>query len=198
MNVELLGLAAAVLMTSMSLPQIARILRDHSAAGVSLLTWCIFAASGTSWLAYGILLRAPAVIIGNITFLATVLPVVMLLLMRQRGWATAAAIAVPLLSAVLAGSLLVALPSAVAGAFGVLWGVLSTVPQLVTSVGNARAGRRSEVSLATLALLICGQGLWLSYGLARSDPPLILVNVVAVSVTLALILVETRSRRTAG
>lgn len=195
MNVELLGLAAAALMTSMSLPQIARILRDHSAAGVSLLTWCIFAASGTSWLAYGILLQAPAVIIGNIAFLATVMPVVILLLMRQRGWATPVAIAVPLLFGVLALTALVSLPSAVSGALGVLWGVLSTVPQLVTSIRGARSGHRSEVSLATLGLLICGQGLWLSYGLARSDPPLILTNVVAVSVTLCLIVVESRRRR---
>lgn len=192
---ELLGLAGAVLMTAMSLPQIARILRDHSAAGVSLLTWCIFALSGTSWLAYGILLRAPAVIIGNITFVATVLPVVMLLLMRQRGWATAVGIAVPLLLGALALAGLLSLPAAVSGAFGVLWGVLSTVPQLYTSIRNARAHRRSEVSLATLGLLVCGQGLWLAYGLARSDPPLIATNVIAISVTASLIAVESRQRQ---
>ena len=84
MNAEWFGYAGAVLMTSMSLPQIARIVRDRSAAGVSLVTWCIFAMSGSGWLAYGLILQAPAIIIGNITFVATTLPVVMLLLRTKK------------------------------------------------------------------------------------------------------------------
>ena len=75
-NVEWLAYAGSVLMTAMSLPQIARILRDRSAAGVSLLTWIIFALSGASWFAYGLLVQAPGIIVGNIPFLSTTLPVV--------------------------------------------------------------------------------------------------------------------------
>lgn len=189
-NVEWLAYAGSVLMTAMSLPQIARILRDRSAAGVSLLTWVIFALSGASWFAYGLLVQAPGIIVGNIPFLCTTLPVVMLLLVRQRGWSSAPAIAAPVLVAAAAIVLLLQLPSAVSGGIGVACGLLTTVPQLIESLSRRRAGLPSEVSLATLGLLLTGQVLWLSYGLFRPDVPIILTNVVAVFVTVSLLVVE--------
>lgn len=196
-NVEWLAYAGSVLMTAMSLPQIARILRDRSAAGVSLLTWIIFALSGASWFAYGLLVQAPGIIVGNIPFLSTTLPVVMLLLVRQRNWSWLPAIAVPLVTAAAVVIVLLQLPSAVSGGIGVACGLLTTVPQLIESLGRRRAGLPSEVSLATLGLLLTGQLLWLSYGIFRPDVPIILTNVVAVLVTVSLLAVE-GSRRTAG
>ena len=195
MDAEWFGYAGAVLMTSMSLPQIARIVRDRSAAGVSLLTWCIFGLSGVAWLAYGLILGAPAIIIGNLTFVATTLPVIMLLLRRQRGWALAVAIVGPLAAVVAAVLILQRAPAVIPSSIGVLCGILTTVPQLIESVQRRRAGMVSEVSMATLGLLLAGQSLWLAYGLARPDVPMIITNVIAVSVTLSLILVEKGARR---
>lgn len=198
MNVEWLAYAGSVLMTAMSLPQIARILRDRSAAGVSLLTWIIFALSGASWFAYGLLVQAPGIIVGNIPFLSTTLPVVMLLLVRQRNWTWLLAIAAPLAAAATVVMVLLQLPSSVSGGIGVACGLLTTVPQLIESLNRRRAGLPSEVSLATLGLLLTGQLLWLSYGIFRPDVPIILTNVVAVFVTVSLLVVEGgRSRRTA-
>ena len=197
-NVEWLAYAGSVLMTAMSLPQIARILRDRSAAGVSLLTWIIFALSGASWFAYGLLVQAPGIIVGNIPFLSTTLPVVMLLLVRQRNWSWLLAIAAPLAAAATVVMVLLQLPSSVSGGIGVACGLLTTVPQLIESLNRRRAGLPSEVSLATLGLLPTGQLLWLSYGIFRPDVPIILTNVVAVFVTVSLLVVEGgRSRRTA-
>ena len=197
-NVEWLAYAGSVLMTAMSLPQIARILRDRSAAGVSLLTWIIFALSGASWFAYGLLVQAPGIIVGNIPFLSTTLPVVMLLLVRQRNWTWLLAIAAPLAAAATVVMVLLQLPSSVSGGIGVACGLLTTVPQLIESLNRRRAGLPSEVSLATLGLLLTGQLLWLSYGIFRPDVPIILTNVVAVFVTVSLLVVEGgRSRRTA-
>ena len=197
-NVEWLAYAGSVLMTAMSLPQIARILRDRSAAGVSLLTWIIFALSGASWFAYGLLVQAPGIIVGNIPFLSTTLPVVMLLLVRQRNWTWLLAIAAPLAAAATVVLVLLQLPSSVSGGIGVACGLLTTVPQLIESLNRRRAGLPSEVSLATLGLLLTGQLLWLSYGIFRPDVPIILTNVVAVFVTVSLLVVEGgRSRRTA-
>ena len=197
-NVEWLAYAGSVLMTAMSLPQIARILRDRSAAGVSLLTWIIFALSGASWFAYGLLVQAPGIIVGNIPFLSTTLPVVMLLLVRQRNWSWLAAIAAPLATAAAVVMVLLQLPSVVSGGIGVACGLLTTVPQLIESLSRRRAGLPSEVSLATLGLLLTGQLLWLSYGIFRPDVPIILTNVVAVFVTVTLLVVEGgRSHRTA-
>jgi MtN3 and saliva related transmembrane protein len=195
MDVEWLAYAGSVLMTSMSLPQIARIVRDRSAEGVSLTTWTIFALSGASWFAYGLLLQAPGIIVGNVPFLATTLPVVMLLLRRQRAWPWPAAVIAPLAGAAIAVLLLLQTPSAVPGAIGVACGLLTTVPQLLESVRRRQAGLSSEVSLATLGLLLAGQCLWLSYGIFRPDLPILLTNVVAVTVTVSLLVVEGGRRR---
>jgi MtN3 and saliva related transmembrane protein len=192
MDAEWFGYAGAALMTAMSLPQIARIVRDRSAAGVSLLTWTIFALSGTSWLAYGLILQAPAIIVGNVTFIATTVPVVILLLRRQRAWPLPAAVLVPVFAVALGVSVLSLLPGAVSSSLGVVCGILTTVPQLLESISRRRAGAVSEVSLATLFLLLAGQSLWLTYGLTRPDLPMIVTNVVAVTVTTSLIAVESR------
>ena len=194
MDAEWFGYAGAALMTAMSLPQIARIVRDRSAAGVSLLTWTIFALSGTSWLAYGLILQAPAIIVGNVTFIATTVPVVILLLRRQRAWPLPAAVLVPVFAVAVGVSVLSLLPGAVASSLGVVCGILTTVPQLLESISRRRAGAVSEVSLATLFLLLAGQSLWLTYGLTRPDLPMIVTNVVAVTVTTSLIAVESRAR----
>lgn len=195
MDAEWFGYAGAVLMTSMSLPQIVRITRDHSAAGVSLLTWCIFGVSGVAWLAYGLILKAPAIIIGNATFVATTLPVIMLLLRRQRRWGLLVAVAAPLAAGIAGVLLLANTPAGVPSTIGVLCGILTTVPQLIESVQRRRAGLVSEVSMGTLGLLLAGQALWLSYGLARPDLPMIVTNVIAVTVTVSLIVVEAGARR---
>lgn len=199
MDAEWLGYAGAVLMTSMSLPQIARIVRDRSAAGVSLLTWLVFCVSGTGWLAYGLILRAPAIIAGNVPFVSGSVCVVVLLLIRQRRWGLVPAVGTPVATVLVAVALLTHLPPMVSSGLGVLGGILTMLPQLLESVQRRRAGLVSEVSLATLGLL-AGQSLWLAYGLARPDVPIIVTNVIAVTVTSALIAVEWRSptRRVAG
>lgn len=199
MDAEWLGYAGAVLMTSMSLPQIARIVRDRSAAGVSLLTWLVFCVSGTGWLAYGLILRAPAIIAGNVPFVSGSVCVVVLLLIRQRRWGLVPAVGTPVATVLVAVALLTHLPPMVSSGLGVLGGILTMLPQLLESVQRRWAGLVSEVSLATLGLL-AGQSLWLAYGLARPDVPIIVTNVIAVTVTSALIAVEWRSptRRVAG
>ena len=196
MNVEWLAYAGSVLMTSMSLPQIARIIRDRSADGVSLLTWLIFALSGASWFAYGLILQAPGIIVGNVPFIITTVPVVVLLLRRQRGWSWPAAVAAPVLGVTVAVVALLQLPSAVSGGIGVACGLLTTVPQLLESLRRRREGQPSEVAMGTLVLLLAGQCLWLSYGIFRPDIPIMLTNIVAVSVTICLVIVEGGRRRT--
>ena len=85
---------------------------------------------------------------------------------------------------------LLQLPSGVAGAMGVACGLLTTVPQLLESLNRRRAGLPSEVAMGTLVLLLAGQCLWLSYGIFRPDVPIMLTNIVAVSVTVCLLVVE--------
>jgi uncharacterized protein with PQ loop repeat len=117
---------------------------------------------------------------------------VILLLRRQRAWPLPAAVLVPVFAVALGVSVLSLLPGAVSSSLGVVCGILTTVPQLLESISRRRAGAVSEVSLATLFLLLAGQSLWLTYGLTRPDLPMIVTNVVAVTVTTSLIAVESR------
>lgn len=192
---EWLAYAGSVLMTSMSLPQIARIIKDRSADGVSLLTWLIFALSGASWFAYGLLLGAPGIIVGNVPFIATTVPVVVLLLRRQRDWSWPLAVVTPVLGVVGAVLVLLQLPAGISGSIGVACGLLTTVPQLLESLRRRRQNLPSEVALGTLVLLLAGQCLWLSYGIFRPDVPIMVTNIVAVSVTICLVVVEGGRRR---
>ena len=95
----------------------------------------------------------------------------------------------PPLAVVLAVAALTWLPGAVALKSGVRPVSRTTVPQLVESIdGGGRAG--VEVSPAALFMLLAGQALWeLTYGLTRPDLPMIVANVVAVTVTSSLIVV---------
>ena len=123
----------------------------------------------------------------------------MLLLRRLHNWPVIAAVFVPLVTAIAGIAVMARLPAWVPSSLGVACGILTTVPQLIESISRRRAGLVREVSLATLGLLLAGQALWLSYGLARPDVPMIITNVIAVTVTSGLIVVEgTRRRETAA
>ena len=73
---------------------------------------------GTGWLSYGLILQAPAIIVGNLTFISTTVTVVVLLLRRQRSWPLLSASLVPLLAVALAVAALTRLPGAVASSLG--------------------------------------------------------------------------------
>ena len=177
------------------MPQLSRIIRDRSDDGVRLLRWVLFARSGASWFAYGLLLGAPGISVRNVPFILTTVPVVMLLLRRQRNWSWLLAAVAPVFGVAVAVLVLLQLPAGVSGGIGVACGLLTTVPQLLESLRRRREDLPSEVALGTLILLLAGQCLWLSYGIFRPDVPILMTNVVAVSVTVCLLVVEGGRRR---
>jgi MtN3 and saliva related transmembrane protein len=66
---EAIGMIAGTLTTIAFVPQLLRIYRTKSARDVSYLTFGIFSVGVALWLAYGLLIRSPAIIAANVVTL---------------------------------------------------------------------------------------------------------------------------------
>ena len=82
----------------------------------------------------------------------------------------------------------------VAATFGILMG-MSPILQIRRMIARRSS---SDVSLAYFGVLAVGFVLWLSYGIAIDNAPLIVTNVVAVTVAIATISVAIALRRREG
>ncbi|MES2961682.1 MAG: SemiSWEET transporter [Pseudomonadota bacterium] len=63
---ELIGYIAAFLTTASFLPQAIKAIHTKNTSGISFLMYLMFVVGVGFWLAYGILLGKPAMVIGNI------------------------------------------------------------------------------------------------------------------------------------
>ena len=81
------------------------------------------------------------------------------------------------------------------GVAAATWGMFMAVSPLL-QVREIRRRRSSEgISIGYFAVLLVGFALWVAYGLARADVPLVVPNCVALVVTSFTILVVLRQRR---
>ena len=64
-EIELIGLIAGSFTTASFVPQVIKTLREKSTAGISLTMYSAFTIGVALWLAYGLLLERPAIIIPN-------------------------------------------------------------------------------------------------------------------------------------
>jgi MtN3 and saliva related transmembrane protein len=70
---EIVGSAAATLTTICWLPQALRVIRTRDTQAISLPAYSLFGLGVALWLAYGLMLRSPPLIVGNIITLTLVL-----------------------------------------------------------------------------------------------------------------------------
>jgi MtN3 and saliva related transmembrane protein len=68
---------------------------------------------------------------------------------------------------------------------------ISLLPQLIKIIREKRA---EQLSLFYLFTLLLGLGLWIAYGLLRSDLPIILTNVASATLNIAVIILSIRYR----
>jgi uncharacterized protein with PQ loop repeat len=73
MMIDVLGWVAAASGPLMFLPQVARLIRDKTSAGISLLMWQFILAAGISWFAHGVLVGRPNMWVTNGLSLASTL-----------------------------------------------------------------------------------------------------------------------------
>lgn len=179
-----LTVLAVVLALTQPVPQIVRLLRTRSTAGVSGPTAWLGLAINTGWMAYGFGQGLPPVIVLSLTYVIGYAIIATLLVQggNRRGIGAAAGAGVGL--------------AGVATVLG--WTALGTVLALTVAVQFlpqvVEAWRSDDLTaLAPGTYLVCGlDGLvWGGYGAVVADLPLVLYGVVMVGVAV-LVLVPRR------
>jgi uncharacterized protein with PQ loop repeat len=194
--IEVFGWVAAALGVSSNLPQLIRILRERTSAGVSVQLWQVTAASTAAWCVHGFLVSAPQMQWPNL-LMAALSSLIVVMVLRDRGE--------PVLRQFL-------LPTAVAALLigsnlwlgALVFGLLVAVPQLVGQVSQLRlmigAPDLTGVSLGYLSVILLVQTMWFIFGLATVDWALIVCAgsmVVICSINLAVYLVRRAQHRVA-
>lgn len=147
-------------------PQVVRVLRMRTAAGVSLLAWQLLGATTAAWTVHGFVEHSPAIVVSNgMGVLTSVLLIASMI--RERRPRLLPTLALPLL--LFAGLLAVRF-----GAGPVPFGLVIMAPQLLSSSGQLIELIRAEdvrgVSPVFLWIGVGLQALWLVYGLVLPDP----------------------------
>jgi len=77
--------------------------------------------------------------------------------------------------------------SSTTGFIGIAAGVCTSVSLLPQLIKIIREKKADDISFFMLAILITGLGLWVAYGIAKTDYPIIITNSFSVLVNLAVI-----------
>ncbi len=192
--VELIGLTAGTIGSLISLPQVFRIMKLRTNAGVSLWTWFIISVLNASWIAYGIRNGSVSQIVtslmsGGITGVLTV----QLLRYHMR-----------LLYGILIviGSWIVMFvaeffsPPVIGGAL-LLAGLVSRAPQVIESFVSWRKGRATAVSNRTYIMSIVASVLWVTYAVIGSFWTLAIFSSSVIVLSALILILEAAARRKA-
>ena len=168
--IEVFGWAAAALGVSSSLPQLVRILRSDTSAGVSLTLWQLVAAATTAWAVHGYVSGAPQMQIPNVLLTLASFAIV-IFVARDRRLPLGRTLLMPLGVAVVLAGINVWLGP-------VVFGFAVVVPQLVGQFSQLRelvtAPVIEGVSGAYLAIILLVQSMWFGFGMVKPDWALII------------------------
>lgn len=186
-----LGYLGATLGVVMVVPQIVRIVRHPSLAGVSPLSWAMTSLACLGWLIYGVRTKAAPQIPGNVLLVTGAVVVVLLVhhsVSRvRRGLLLSGGAALLLAIAFV-------LPAHAVGYFAFSIGLFSGLPQLADSIANWRGHVNSGVSVSAWALRIGSQSCWLAYAIGTSDLAVGISACVVLSTAIAMVCLELAAR----
>lgn len=157
-------LAAAVGMSSV-LPQLIRLVRVRTSAGLSTRMWQLNVACSAAWAAHGFLVGHPQLQWPNVFFFATSLAVLVMII-RDRHGSLAKALVLP----VAVWAILFAVDQVLGEA---VFGLLVATPVMAGQIAQLRAMRAAK-DLSGVSPIYLGQGLlvqllWLSWGLPTGE-----------------------------
>ncbi|HSO69746.1 MAG TPA: PQ-loop domain-containing transporter [Arachnia sp.] len=193
--IEVFGWVAAAIGVASNIPQLLRILRAKTSAGVSLRLWQISAATTGAWMVHGFLVQQPQMQWPNV-LMSTFALVIVVFVLRDRKQAIAPQLVLPV---VLAASL-----SSVELIFGAMaFGFVIAVPQLYGQLSQLRemvtAPDLSGVSLGYLVIMLVVQTMFFIFGLFTFDWALIIcagLTIIVCTVNLMVYVVRhLRARR---
>ena len=188
---EASGYLGSVLGVGMVVPQIVRTYRHRTMPGVSGMSWALMALACFGWLLYGVRTAEVPQVPGNVLLVSGAVLLVLVVPSPYAVPSRAAALAAGGAALVVAAFVL---PASVLGlvAFGI--GLVSTIPQTITSL--TRRAPDSAVSLLAWAMRVASQTCWLLYALAVHDH-VVTISALVLLTNALLILVTEKMRRTA-
>jgi len=176
--VDIVGWSATVLGTILGVPQLFRLLRTRSVAGLSLIAWQATLSINISWTAHGLLIGQPPQVVTNVLALLTTVPILVLM---ARGLDRP--VRATLLPGVILGVAMIAIDLLLGSA---AYGVVVTVPSVVIAGGQtvelARARDVRGLSPVFLVLGLVNITLWETWGLMVGDSG----TMIAVSIAMAI------------
>lgn len=176
--VDIVGWSATVLGTILGVPQLVRLLRTRSVAGLSLIAWQATLSINIGWTVHGLLIGQPPQVVTNVLALLTTVPILVLM---ARGLDRP--VAATLLPGAVLGVAMIAIDLLLGSA---AYGVVVTVPSVVIAGGQtvelARARDVRGLSPVFLVLGLVNITLWETWGLMVGDSG----TMIAVSIAMAI------------
>ena len=163
--IDVIGWVAAALSAALSLPQLVRLIRAGTSAGLSLLLWQCLMGAGLGWTVHGISVGRPNMWLPNLA-MAVCAILIIRLIARDRQIGRLQAWALPLL-------LLAALVGIDALWGAVAYGVATSVPQVIGAAAQLvdilRSVDISGVSPFFVTMAVVVQGVWLWWGVMANE-----------------------------
>lgn len=184
------GYLGAALGMGMVIPQITRTLRNRAMPGVSALSWSLTAIGCATWLLYGVRARELPQIPGNVVIVSGAV-LIALLAPSATTWNVRAARLAALLAVV--GGIATVAPPTLLGLLAFAIGLVSSWPQLVTSLTRP-AHVPSAVSISAWLMRCGSQVAWLFYALVVHDLAVTIAATVTLTSALVILAVELRRR----
>jgi uncharacterized protein with PQ loop repeat len=176
-----LGVIGTVLGIIRAWPQVREIAVRRQTAGVSVQTWALTLLNNASWLALGVIIGAPPIIISNLLSAVGSVAVLTAVQLQQRQKRLARAAAVALGGAAVVG--LTSLGGATAlTVLATLLAVSMFMPQLFMVLRSGAAG----VSATTWLVSAISAGVWLLYAFALGRPSIAACQVVIMPASLVI------------
>lgn len=171
MFLDLLGWAAALLASSVALPQVIRLFRTRGTSGISVTGWRLTLAANIAWTMHGVHSGTPTIIVPNLLFMFCS-TLILVQIGRDRGLSRIPLFAPSLGLAALTTSLGLTLGPI---AFAISAGLPSVIGQLMQLHELLIAPKIGGLSLPFLVLNTLNQVLWLSWGLLANEQSVTLV-----------------------
>lgn len=181
--VSVIGLVAAAVGITVSVPQVWRLWRGTTAAGVSHASAVLGVMAGSTWLTYGLLIVDHAQILANIPGLAGGLAILVLVLRRGRLSPRPAIIAAATWASVIAITYS-AFGATAVGFAATAVTLVARGPQVWTAF---RAPSLEALSPATFTLSTIASTLWMTYGFGTADPPVWTSSLAVIAMSVAIL-----------
>jgi len=189
---ELCGFIGGTIGIAQGLPQVFRIRRLGHSNGVVLSPWILMCIMFAAWVGFGLRSGSPAIYVTNaLTFLTTSLVV---LSIRGKAFSTVAL----LVGIAAAASMFVVYGPELLTNVVLVALTGSRIPQLIKTWINRKSAVVTAVSIPALSIAMVSVGFWMAFAILEQNYMVIGTSCVAISVSLATALLESRIAKQAN